>query len=168
MDVVRDAVVEATSVCDANLGIAPAVVYVSSSSSLGDDAGVEVVGVNGGGGSGGGEGCSVTLVRPYVHHALVELLKNAMASSVQRSIRSSRCGVDEEGDYGDSGILPSSSSQLHFYYHHQYYQTYRKNTSQHHRLHRHNRIQIYTHILPPTMGSNRRTAILRHSPCSPR
>jgi len=107
MDVVRDAVVEATSVCDANLGIAPAVVYVSSSSSLGGDVGVEVVGVNG-----GGEGCSVTLVRPYVHHALVELLKNAMASSVQRSIRSSRSGVEDGDGDGDSWILPPTDIYL--------------------------------------------------------
>jgi len=63
-------------VCDANLGVAPEVQVVPP--------------------VGEGEGmCGVTMVRPYVHHALVELLKNAMASSIERAVRDQ--GWDGEG-----------------------------------------------------------------------
>ena len=65
-DVVIDAVLESKHVCDANLGIAPEVHVLDSDLSP--------------------DQMHLTFVKPWVHHALVELLKNGMASSVQKSI----------------------------------------------------------------------------------
>jgi len=64
-NVLTDAITEAKSICDANFGIAPEVHVLFDDSTSSDDA-------------------TVTLIRPWVHHALVELLKNGMTSSVQK------------------------------------------------------------------------------------
>lgn len=62
--VLLEAITESNHVCDANFGIVPQVHIISN-----DDKNQ----VN-----------HVTLIRPWVHHALVELFKNGMASSVQK------------------------------------------------------------------------------------
>mmetsp|Transcript_12754 Transcript_12754/g.18109 ORF Transcript_12754/g.18109 Transcript_12754/m.18109 type:complete len:447 (+) Transcript_12754:127-1467(+) len=69
-DVLQDAVTEAKHICDANLNIVPEVIMPASTADNGQDA----------------KGHHLTLVRPWTHHALVELLKNAMASVVQKAI----------------------------------------------------------------------------------
>ena len=84
-DVVEDAVTEARHVCDANLGTMPdvQVEYGYDGSfplppslvRLVDPQVVEC----------GYDSVDLTLIRPWLHHALVEILKNAMASSVQRA-----------------------------------------------------------------------------------
>jgi Osmosensitive K+ channel histidine kinase len=63
--VLLEAITESNHVCDANFGIVPQVHIISN-----DDDKNQVD--------------HVTLVRPWVHHALVELFKNGMASSVQK------------------------------------------------------------------------------------
>jgi pyruvate dehydrogenase kinase 2/3/4 len=65
-DVLTDAVLESKHVCDANLGTAPDVHVLDSDLSP--------------------DQMHLTFVKPWVHHALVELLKNGMASSVQKAI----------------------------------------------------------------------------------
>jgi len=84
-DVVEDAVTEARHVCDANLGIMPDVQV-----EYGFDDNVPIpkplVGLVDSDTSVSGYGSiELTLIRPWLHHALVEILKNAMASSVQRA-----------------------------------------------------------------------------------
>lgn len=58
IDVADDAVAEATHICDAHFQNAPEVLVKVS------------------------QDAATTLIRPWVHHALVELLKNALASSL--------------------------------------------------------------------------------------
>jgi len=80
MEVLTDAILEAKHVCDANLGIAPDVCILSRSHS-------ESIHDNDSHDSRNSAGDQhLTLVRPWVHHALVEVLKNAMASSVERNL----------------------------------------------------------------------------------
>uniref|UniRef100_A0A7S4JG74 Protein-serine/threonine kinase n=1 Tax=Odontella aurita TaxID=265563 RepID=A0A7S4JG74_9STRA len=86
-DVLDDAVTEARHLCDANLGIAPEVnvdmglmkcfPFDEQDGILGEpvDESIDKSKVN------------LTLIRPWVHHALVEVLKNAMGSSVKRALR---------------------------------------------------------------------------------
>ena len=62
-DVIHEASIEAQHVCDANHGFAPEVHLFRF-----DDAKLKF-----------------TLIRPWVHHSLVEIFKNAMASSVDKS-----------------------------------------------------------------------------------
>ncbi len=62
-DVLQDAILEASHLCDANLGIIPEIVI------LDEDTVRESY---------------ISLIRSWVHYSLVELLKNAMASSVER------------------------------------------------------------------------------------
>lgn len=61
LDVVDDAVTEAKHVCDANLGIAPEVIIHPLSTNY-----------------------SPPLIRSWLHHAIVEVSKNAMTSNVER------------------------------------------------------------------------------------
>ena len=77
MDVLNDAILEAKHVCDANLGTAPEVYVVYDNnnetlinSGLIDDAMIRL-----------------TLIRPWVHHVLVETLKNAMSSNVEKFLQ---------------------------------------------------------------------------------
>ena len=63
-DVLQDAILEASHLCDANLGTAPDIVILDED---------EVQKIN-----------NISLIRSWVHYSLVELLKNAMASSVER------------------------------------------------------------------------------------
>lgn len=62
-NVLTDAIQESKHICDANFGTAPNV-YIShlDNSSM----------------------SQITLIRPWVHHAIVELLKNAMTSSIEK------------------------------------------------------------------------------------
>ena len=89
-EVVDDAVTEAKHVCDANLGVAPDVsisygmegmesLPLKLCSLVGDSLRI-----------GGYGNVSLTIIRPWLHHALVEVLKNACSSSVQRA--------DDSGD----------------------------------------------------------------------
>uniref|UniRef100_A0A7S3Q8K6 Protein-serine/threonine kinase n=2 Tax=Chaetoceros debilis TaxID=122233 RepID=A0A7S3Q8K6_9STRA len=83
-DVVTDAVIESKMLCDANFGIAPEVqVVIIHGDTRGSDVSVGSVGdvVEMGKED---EDIHVTLIRPWVHHCLVELLKNAMTSSVKK------------------------------------------------------------------------------------
>ncbi len=79
IDVLNDAILEAKHVCDANLGIAPEV-YVFLPNV--DDQHEE--GLNIQSGIIDDESISITLIRPWIHHVLVEVLKNAMSSNVER------------------------------------------------------------------------------------
>lgn len=63
-DILTDAIQESKHICDANFGMVPD---------------VEVVHVD------TEQNHSATLIRPWVHHSFVELLKNAMTSSIQRN-----------------------------------------------------------------------------------
>lgn len=63
-DVLTDAVLEAKHICDANFGIAPEVHVLQESST-------NII--------------NVSLIRPWAHHVLVEILKNSMTSSVQHA-----------------------------------------------------------------------------------
>lgn len=89
-EVVDDAVTEAKHVCDANRGVAPDVIIsygmegmdslpLKLCSLVGDSLRI-----------GGYDGITLTIIRPWLHHALVEVLKNALSSSVQRA--------DDSGD----------------------------------------------------------------------
>lgn len=62
-DVIQEAYTEAAAVCDAHLQVAPELDF--------DDDGTRL---------------TVTVIRPWLYHALVELLKNAMYASVQKVI----------------------------------------------------------------------------------
>ena len=69
VDVVDDAVTEAKHVCDANLGIAPEVHIQPDKSISGEDF------------------VPPPLIRPWLHHAIVEVSKNAMTSNVQQFLQ---------------------------------------------------------------------------------
>ena len=84
-EVVDDAATEAKHVCDANCGVAPDVIIsygiegmdslpLKLCSLVGDSLRV-----------GGYDDITLTIIRPWLHHALVEVLKNACSSSVQRA-----------------------------------------------------------------------------------
>jgi len=77
MDIVTDAVLEATHICDANLGMAPEVQFLWNDLESVDSKSDNVTSLE----------CAlrITLVRPWVHHAFVELLKNAMAATIKKS-----------------------------------------------------------------------------------
>lgn len=62
-DILTDAIQESKHICDANFGIAPNV-YISH-----EDSSSRI---------------KLHLIRPWVHHAIVELLKNAMTSSIHK------------------------------------------------------------------------------------
>jgi pyruvate dehydrogenase kinase 2/3/4 len=62
-DVIQEAYTEAAAVCDAHLQVAPELDFDGDGTSL-----------------------TVTVIRPWLYHALVELLKNAMYASVQKVI----------------------------------------------------------------------------------
>ena len=65
LDLVNEAIIEAKHICDANVGYAPDVnVYLD----MGFDD----------------DDFNVTLIRTWTYHALIELLKNAMSSTVQK------------------------------------------------------------------------------------
>jgi pyruvate dehydrogenase kinase 2/3/4 len=68
-DAISDAVTEASHMCDAHLQIFPETLLPEP-------------------------GLRLTIVRPWIHHALVELLKNAMAASVAKANRDSKNEVD--------------------------------------------------------------------------
>jgi len=95
MDVVEGAVTEARHVCDANLGVFPEVFtsFGLENQALIPNTFEKIVDAT---------NCNlctsinITLIRPWLHHALVEVLKNSMQSSVQRAI-----------DDGGDGSLPS-------------------------------------------------------------
>jgi pyruvate dehydrogenase kinase 2/3/4 len=67
--VLLEAMTESKHVCDANYGIVPHVHFISNHDQDNNAATTTT---------------KVTVVRPWVHHALVELFKNGMASSVQK------------------------------------------------------------------------------------
>ena len=104
-DVLTDAILESKSICDANFGIVPEVhVLFDIGTRVGNEGRqynhnhnhnhnynhnhnhnqLEDVEEETEMPSGSGE-WDITLVRPWVHHALVELLKNGMTSSVQKA-----------------------------------------------------------------------------------
>ena len=60
--------------------------------------------IGNGNGNGNGTVQPLTLVRPWVHHVLVEVVKNAAASSVQRAQQ------EEEEEGGGRGLLPGGAS----------------------------------------------------------
>jgi len=68
LDCVDDAITEAKHVADANLGVAPEV-HIQSDDSINDDNFIPP-----------------PLIRSWLHHALVEVTKNAMTSNIQRLI----------------------------------------------------------------------------------
>ncbi len=72
-DVLTDAILESKSICDANFGIVPEVHLIEGSSSSASSSSNSDLPI------------PVTLIRPWVHHALVELLKNGMTSNVQKA-----------------------------------------------------------------------------------
>lgn len=80
IDVLNDAIIEAHHVCDANLGIAPEVYIALENTAIEGNmicirSGIiDDMAVN------------ITLVRPWVHHVLVEVLKNAMSSNVEKHL----------------------------------------------------------------------------------
>lgn len=78
-DLIDDASTEARHVCDANLGVAPEVIMLQTETKMDERGTVE----------------PPPIVRSWLHHALVEVLKNAMTSSVMHL-----------------GILRSESSML--------------------------------------------------------
>mmetsp|Transcript_17694 Transcript_17694/g.38227 ORF Transcript_17694/g.38227 Transcript_17694/m.38227 type:complete len:435 (-) Transcript_17694:2258-3562(-) len=71
VDVVDDAVTEAKHVCDANLGIAPEV-HIQPDESISHE-----------------DFCPPPLIRSWLHHAIVEVAKNAMTSNVQKFMQQS-------------------------------------------------------------------------------
>ena len=89
-EVVDDAATEAKHVCDANCGVAPDVIIsygmermvslpLKLCSLVGDSLRI-----------GGYDDITLTIIRPWLHHSLVEVLKNACSSSVQMA--------DDSGD----------------------------------------------------------------------
>ena len=78
-DLIDDASTEARHVCDANLGVAPEVIMLQTETKMDERGTVE----------------PPPIVRSWLHHALVEVIKNAMTSSVMHL-----------------GILRSESSML--------------------------------------------------------
>ena len=93
--VVDDAVTEAKHVCDANLGVVPDVVVSYGMEGM-DSLPLQLCTLVGDSlRIGGYDHIELTLIRPWLHHALVEVLKNACSSSVQKA--------DDEGD----GVTPS-------------------------------------------------------------
>uniref|UniRef100_A0A7S4QWJ0 Protein-serine/threonine kinase n=2 Tax=Ditylum brightwellii TaxID=49249 RepID=A0A7S4QWJ0_9STRA len=118
MDVLEDAVLEASHVCDANLGVAPEV-YMSAhvvSPSLLEEAGTlpsipSPADFEAGGKYEGkvpdGQIVSLTLVRPWVHHALVEVLKNAASTSVKKmqKLQNSQIKKSNGGSNNDTSML---------------------------------------------------------------
>ena len=86
-EVVGDAVDEAKSVCDANLGVAPDAIVLYGMEGIGmDDLSLELCSLVGDSlRVSGYDRITLTLIRPWLHHALVEILKNAFASSVQKA-----------------------------------------------------------------------------------
>jgi hypothetical protein len=102
-DVLTDAILESKSICDANFGIVPEVHIVDndretvgSNSDLDSDSGSQELPI-----------IPVTLIRPWIHHALVELLKNGMTSSVQRA------SLDSKGAVMDHSELPHIFIRIH-------------------------------------------------------
>ena len=69
--VIDDAVTEAKHVADANLGMAPEVIIQPDKSISSQDF------------------CPPPLIRSWLHHAIVEITKNAMTSNVQRYMQQS-------------------------------------------------------------------------------
>ena len=67
LDIVDDAVTEAKHVCDANLGIAPEICIQPDQSIINDFS-------------------PPPLIRPWLHHAIVEVSKNAMTANIQRHL----------------------------------------------------------------------------------
>ena len=77
--IVMDAVLEAQHVVDVHLQIYPETRFYFNNSSSGNAAEQHPLTWS--------SCCSCTVVRPWLHHALVELLKNAMGSTVQQMQR---------------------------------------------------------------------------------
>merc|ERR1712199_7422 len=89
INVVRDAVEEATTICDATYDIAPTVSYVVEAEDMflkefGTKAYPSITdptrttkGIH--------ETSSATFVRAWVHYTLIELLKNAMCITIERN-----------------------------------------------------------------------------------
>ena len=105
-DVLTDAILESKSICDANFGIVPEVhVVFDIGTRIGNEGGqynhnrnqLEDVEEETEMSSGSGE-WDITLVRSWVHHALVELLKNGMTSSVQKASLLSHDDADPDTD----------------------------------------------------------------------
>jgi len=91
IDVLNDAILEAKHLCDANLGTFSEVyvVYhegdknnnISIRSGIIDDMNIPC-----------------TIIRPWVHHSLVEVLKNAMASSVEKFLQVTDSDINDHHD----------------------------------------------------------------------
>ena len=90
IDVLNDAILEAKHVCDANLGIAPEVYVVLGNQSCKNKThNDERVTIRSGMiEDDDDESMNITLIRPWIHHVLVEVLKNAMSSNVEKFINS--------------------------------------------------------------------------------
>lgn len=67
LDIIDDAVTESKHVCDANLGIAPEICIQPDQSIINDFS-------------------PPPLIRSWLHHAIVEVSKNAMTSNIQRHV----------------------------------------------------------------------------------
>jgi hypothetical protein len=78
---INDALTKAKHVCDANVGVAPEVV-------IPPDNDVDEEGRRGGGGSDSNNFWLLLIIRPWLHHAIVEVTKNAMILNVMRWQRS--------------------------------------------------------------------------------
>lgn len=79
IDVVSDSILEAKMLCDANLGIAPEVyvVFDRKNSDNGDIIDLRHGIID-------DVRIPITLIRPWIQHILVEVLKNAMSSNVEK------------------------------------------------------------------------------------
>jgi pyruvate dehydrogenase kinase 2/3/4 len=97
VDVLNDAILEAKHVCDANLGTAPDVYVVFHDQDDGDDDEETCCNAKSTSNSNNkhkrvsvrhglidDKYLPITLIKPWVHHVLVEVLKNAMSSNVER------------------------------------------------------------------------------------
>lgn len=97
-DLIDDAATEARHVCDANLGVAPEVIIRK----LEIEGAADCMGV---------EGDRITpppIIRSWLHHALVEVIKNAMTSNVQMMHRRMVLTSTNLGVGLESSILPPS------------------------------------------------------------
>ena len=115
--VLSDAIFEAKHICDANLGTVPEVYLVLPKGNTDDNddndnhfnQGIEQTSTKNtkislhSGIMDDVKDIPITLVRPWVHHVLVEILKNAMSSNVEKFLQ------DQRGNDLSSTIIPSSS-----------------------------------------------------------
>ncbi len=94
-DLIDDASTEARHVCDANLGVAPEVIVRKSDNEEEDEVGFNTID-------------PPPFIRSWLHHALVEVFKNAMTSNVQMMHSGMKRSLKNAKGESELSMLPPS------------------------------------------------------------